>query len=150
MTYLWTSIQVAIAAIGGVLGWFLGGLDGFLYALIAFIAIDYITGVMCAILEKRLSSDIGFRGIFKKVLILVMVGVGSIIDEYIIGAGGTVRTMVIFFYISSEGVSLLENAAAIGLPIPDKLKGVLSQIRDKDNGYLLLHKQRGGMPCLQG
>lgn len=114
--------------IGGYLGWFLGGLDGFMYALIAFVAIDYITGIMVAILEKKLSSEIGFRGIFKKVLIFVLVGIGHIIDNNVIQTGSVIRTAVIFFYLSNEGISIIENSSKIGLPIPKKLKSVLEQI----------------------
>ena len=119
-------------AIGGYLGYFLGGLDGFLYALIAFVAIDYITGVMAAIVEHKLSSEIGFKGIFKKVLIFIFVAVGNIIDSKIVGEGGTIRTAVIFFYLSNEGISIVENATRIGLPVPEKLKNVLEQLQNKE------------------
>ena len=124
-----------IAAIGGGLGWFFGEMDGFFYALIAFVVIDYLTGVMCAIIDKTLSSNVGFKGIFRKVLIFVMVGIGHVIDTQLIGSGDALRTAVIFFYISNEGVSLLENAGHIGLPIPEKLKEVLAQLhnRTEDN-----------------
>ncbi len=122
--------QVAITIIGGWLGWFMGGVDGFLYALIVFVTIDYLTGVMAAIIEKKLSSEIGFRGIFKKVLIFCLVAVGHIIDSKIIGNGGVIRTAVIFFYLSNEGISILENAGRIGLPIPKKLRDVLEQLRE--------------------
>lgn len=137
MKEIWTWVQVAIAAIGGFFGWFLGGLDGFLYALIAFVVLDYLTGLMCAIVDKKLSSEIGFRGIFKKVLIFVMVGIGHIVDTQIIGDGSVLRTAIIFFYCSNEGVSLLENASRIGLPVPQKLKDILAQLHnkgDKHNG----------------
>lgn len=122
------TLQLAFTVIGGWLGWFLGGLDGFLYALIAFVVIDYITGIMCAIIEKKLSSEVGAKGIFKKVLIFTLVGIGHIIDSQIIGDGGVVRTAVIFFYLSNEGISILENSTKIGLPIPEKLKNVLEQL----------------------
>jgi toxin secretion/phage lysis holin len=95
MKAVWNWVQAAIAAIGGFLGWFLGGLDGFLYALIAFVVIDYLTGVMCAITDKKLSSEIGAKGIFKKVLIFVLVGVGHIVDSQVLGNGGAIRTAVI-------------------------------------------------------
>lgn len=124
-------LQVVFTAIGGYLGWFLGGFDGFLYALIAFVVLDYITGLMCAVVDKKLSSKVGFKGIFKKVLIFIMVGIGHIIDAQIIGTGSTLRTAVIFFYITNEGVSILENAGHIGLPIPQKLKSVLEQLHDQ-------------------
>lgn len=102
-----------------------------LYALLAFVVIDYITGIMCAVVDKKLSSEVGFKGIFKKVLIFALVGVGHILDTRIIGAGSVLRTAVIFFYLSNEGVSLLENAAYLGLPIPQKLKSVLEQLHDR-------------------
>lgn len=131
MKEIWTYIQMAFAAIGGWLGWFLGGFDGFLYALVTFVVIDYVTGLMCAILEKKLSSVIGARGIFKKVVIFTLVGVAHIIDSRIIGDGSAIRTAVIFFYLSNEGISIIENASKIGLPIPQKLKDILAQLNSK-------------------
>jgi toxin secretion/phage lysis holin len=131
MKEIWNWIQIVFAAIGGGIGWFLGGADGFLYALIAFVVIDYITGVMCAIVDKNLSSEVGFKGICKKVLIFILVGVGNIIDVQVLGEAGVLRTAVIFFYLSNEGVSLLENAGHLGLPIPAKLKAVLEQLHDR-------------------
>lgn len=133
MKTMWLSIQLGITAIGGWLGYFLGGFDGFLYALVAFVVLDYITGIMCAVLDKSLSSEIGFRGIFKKVLIFSLVGIGHIIDQSVIGDGSVIRTAVIFFYLSNEGVSVLENATYIGLPVPQKLKDVLEQLHDRDD-----------------
>ena len=131
MKEFWTTIQIAFAAIGGWLGWFLGGCDGLLYALIAFVVIDYITGVMCAIYDKNLSSSVGFKGICKKVLIFLMVGIGHILDTKVIGTGSVLRTAFIFFYISDEGISLIENAAHLGLPIPQKLRDVLEQLHNR-------------------
>ena len=131
MKEFWTTIQVIFAAIGGWLGWFLGGCDGLLIALLAFVAIDYVTGVMCAIVDKKLSSAVGFKGIFKKILIFALVGVGHIIDTMVIGTGSVLRTAVIFFYLSNEGISLIENAGHLGLPIPAKLKAVLEQLHDR-------------------
>ena len=131
MKEFWNVIQLVFAAIGGWLGWFLGGCDGLLYALIAFVVVDYVTGVMCAVVDKKLSSAVGFRGIFKKVLIFLLVGVANILDAQVIGTGCVLRTAVIFFYISTEGVSLLENAGHLGLPIPTKLKAVLEQLHDR-------------------
>ena len=134
MKQIWTAIQTAFTALGGFIGWFLGGADGFMYALIAFVVIDYITGVFCAIADKSLSSEVGFKGICRKVLIFVLVGIGNIIDVYVLADSSVLRTAVIFFYLSNEGVSLLENASRLGLPIPDKLKDVLSQLHDKGDG----------------
>ena len=136
MKQIWSGIQLAFTAVGGFLGWFLGGVDGFLYALIAFTVIDYITGVMCAVTDKNLSRSVGFKGICRKVLIFTLVGIGYIVDGYVLGLGGVLRTAVIFFYLSNEGVSILENSAHLGLPIPEKLKEVLEQLHErggKDN-----------------
>ena len=131
MTEFWNTIQLIFTAVGGWLGYFLGGCDGLLYALIAFVVIDYITGVMCAIIDRKLSSAVGFKGIFRKVLIFLLVGIANIIDVQVIGTGAVLRTAVIFFYISNEGVSLLENAGHLGLPIPEKIKTVLEQLHDR-------------------
>lgn len=132
MRSIWTGIQIAFSAIGGFIGWLLGGFDGFLYALIAFAVIDYITGVMCAISDKKLSSEVGFKGICRKVLVFVLVGIGNLVDVYVLGEAGVLRTAVIFFYLSNEGVSLLENSAHLGLPIPQKLKSVLEQLHNRN------------------
>ena len=132
MKEFWNTIQLIFTGIGGWLGYFLGGWDGLLYALIAFVVIDYLTGVMCAINDKTLSSEVGFKGICRKVLIFLLVGIAHILDVNVIGSGGVLRTAVIFFYISNEGVSLLENAAHLGLPVPEKLKAVLEQLHDRD------------------
>ena len=131
MKEFWNAIQLIFAAVGGWLGWFLGGCDGLLYALLAFVVIDYLTGIMCAVVDRKLSSAVGFKGIFKKVLIFALVGIGHILDAHVIGTGSVLRTAIIFFYISNEGVSLLENAAYLGLPIPQKLKSVLEQLHDR-------------------
>ena len=125
MKEFWNTIQLIFAGIGGWLGYFLGGCDGLLYALIAFVVIDYITGVMCAIANHTLSSEVGFKGICRKVLIF------NILDIHVIGSGSVLRTAVIFIYISNEGVSLLENAAHLGLPVPEKIKTVLEQLHDR-------------------
>ena len=131
MKEIWNWVQASLTALGGFLGWFLGGFDGFLYALVALMIADYITGVMCAIVDKKLSSEIGFRGIFKKVLIFVLVGIGHMIDINLIGDGSVLRTAIIFFYCSNEGVSMLENVGRLGLPIPEKLKDILAQLHNK-------------------
>ena len=131
MKILWTSNQLTFAAIGGFIGWFWGGCDGLIYALITFVVIDYITGVMCAIVSKNLSSEIGFKGLFRKVLIFMLVGIANVVDVQIIGVGSVLRTAVVFFYLSNEGISILENAAVLGLPIPQQLKTALRQLKKK-------------------
>ena len=127
----WNSIQFVFTVVGGWLGYFLGGYDGLLYALIVFMVMDYITGMMCAVSDKKLSSTVGFKGICRKVIILMLVGIANLLDVEVIGTGAVLRTAVIFFYLSNEGVSLLENAAHLGLPIPEKLKAVLAQLHNK-------------------
>ena len=127
------TMQYIFAAMGGSLGAVLGGFDGFLYALIVFVVVDYMTGVMVGILNKELSSQIGFRGIFKKVVIFSLVAVAHIIDTHVIQNGSVIRTTVIFFYLSNEGISILENAALIGLPIPKKIKDVLEQLKENED-----------------
>ena len=131
MKEFWNTIQLVFAAVGGWLGYFLGGCDGLLIALVIFVTCDYLTGIMCAISDKKLSSEVGFKGICRKVLIFTLVGIGNILDVYVLGGTGVLRTAVIFFYLSNEGVSLLENAAHLGLPIPEKLKEVLEQLHDR-------------------
>lgn len=133
MKEFWNTIQVIFTAIGGWLGYFLGGCDGLLYALLAFVVMDYITGVMCAVSDHRLSSSVGFKGICRKVLIFALVGIGHILDTQVIGDGNVIRTAVIFFYVSNEGVSLLENASHQGLPIPEKMKDILAQLHNRSN-----------------
>ena len=129
---IWAKIQIAITAIGGWLGYFVGGMDGMLIALIVLMSLDYISGVMCAIADRKLSSAIGFKGICKKVLILMLVGVANVVDVHVIGSGNALRGAVVCFYLSNEGLSLLENAAHIGLPVPDKLKDALSQLHNRN------------------
>ena len=129
---IWAKIQFAFTAIGGWLGFFVGGLDGMLIALIIFMALDYITGIMCAILDKKLSSRVGFKGAMKKAFILILVGVANVVDVHVVGTGSALRGAVICFYSSNESLSLVENAAYIGLPVPEKLKAVLSQLHRRD------------------
>ena len=131
MKEFWNMVQMVFAAVGGWLGYFLGGNDGLLIALVLFVAADYLTGVMCAVSDKVLSSNVGFKGICRKVLIFLLVGIANILDIHVIGTGSVLRTAVIFFYISNEGVSLLENAAHLGLPVPGKIKAVLEQLHDR-------------------
>jgi toxin secretion/phage lysis holin len=133
MKTLWNWISVALAAVGGFLGWFLGGLDGALYALFAFTVADYITGVFSAYIRKELSSEVGAKGIVKKVTIYIIVGIGHLADVHLLGGGNALRTALIFFYAANELVSLVENSAVIGLPIPQALKDTLTQLREKSN-----------------
>lgn len=132
MKEFWNTIQGIFAAIGGWLGYFLGGCDGLLIALIVIVVCDYITGVLCAINDRKLSSAVGFKGICRKVLIFILVGIGNVIDVQVLGTPGVLRTAIIFFYLSNEGLSLTENAAHLGLPVPEKLKAVLEQLHDRD------------------
>lgn len=133
MKEFWNGIQFVFTAIGGWLGYFLGGCDGLILALILFVVMDYLTGVMCAIADKKFSSEVGFKGICRKVIIFMLVGIANVIDVEVIKTGSVLRTAVIFFYLSNEGISLLENAGHLGLPIPEKLKLVLEQLHDKDD-----------------
>lgn len=124
-------LELAFAAVGGVVGWFLGGFDGFLYALIVFVVMDYLTGVLAAGVRKELSSEVGFKGIAKKVCIFVLVGIANIVDSQVIHDGAAIRTAVIFFYLANEGISILENSTVIGLPVPQKLREMLQQLTEE-------------------
>ena len=129
---IWAKIQVAITAVGGWIGWFLGGVDGMLIALIVLMALDYLSGVMCAIADKKLSSAVGFKGICKKVLILMLVGIANVIDVHVVGTGSALRGATVCFYLSNEGLSILENTVPLGLPVPEKLKDVLSPLHNRE------------------
>lgn len=131
MKEFWNTISPGFTAIGRGFIWFLGSYDSLLYALVAFVVVDYATSVMCAVADKKLSSEAGFKGIEKKALIFLLVGIANILDVQVIGTGSVLRTAVIFFYISQEGMSLLENVAYLGLPIPEKMKAVLELLHDK-------------------
>lgn len=131
MKEIWSWVQVVIASIGGFIGWFFGHGDGLLTALVVFVIADYVSGVLRAIVEKKLSSAIGSKGIAKKIAIFILVGIAHMLDVQIIGQGDVIRNAVIFFYVSNEGVSILENSVALGLPVPKKLSDVLLQIRNK-------------------
>lgn len=130
-----SKIQIIIdsiaGAVGAVLGFMYGEVTGLFWALIAFMALDYITGVVVAIIEKRLSSEVGFRGLAKKFLILVFVAVGHIADTYILGGTPAAMSAVMLFYMANEGISIIENAAALGLPVPKKLTNIMEQIKNK-------------------
>ena len=129
---IWTKVQIAITAIGGWLGYFMGGMDGMLIALIVLMSLDYISGIMCAVIDKKLSSAVGAKGIFKKVLILMLVGIANVIDVHVVGTGSALRGATVCFYLSNEGLSILENTVHLGLPVPEKLKEVLSQLHNRD------------------
>ena len=128
------TMQYVISGIGGFVGWFLGGVDRFLYALLVFVVVDYLTGLMAAYIQKKISSEVGFRGICRKVAIFCLVGIAHILDAQVIKTGSVLRTAIVFFYLSNEGISILENITVIGLPVPQKLRDVLEQIREKDGG----------------
>ncbi len=129
MNDLIEGIRIAIVTVGGFIGGMIGGFDGLIYSLITFVLIDYLTGVMAAIVDRQLSSEIGFKGIFKKVSIFMLVALGHIIDSKLLGTGTALRTAIILFYSSNEGISILENATRMGLPIPKKIKSVLEQLK---------------------
>ncbi len=130
---IWAKIQTAFTALGAWLGYFLGGMDGLLIALLVFVILDYLTGVMRAIADHELSSAIGFKGICRKVLIFALVGVGHVLDTHVVGTGSALRSAVICFYLSNEGISLLENASHLGLPVPEKLREILSQLHNRSD-----------------
>jgi toxin secretion/phage lysis holin len=132
-TNIWKCVQAALCVVGSWLGYFVGGFDGLIIVLIVMMVIDYITGVMCAIDDHKVSSKIGFNGIFRKVFIVMMVGMANLLDVEVICTGSMLRTAIIFFYISNEGISILENASHLGLPVPEKLKDVLEQLHDRSN-----------------
>ncbi|MGT2681449.1 phage holin family protein [Streptococcus porci] len=132
MKDIWSTIQLVFSAIGGTLGYVLGGMDGMLYTLLVFVTIDYLTGMLCAIADRKLSSEVGFQGIARKVIIFTLVGIAHLLDVQILGKVGVLRAMVIFFYVSNEGISIIENATHLGLPIPEKLKSILEQLKDKE------------------
>ena len=141
---VWAKVQMAVTAAGGWLGYFLGGMDGLLIALMVLVALDYLTGLMCAIADKKLSSEVGFRGLFRKVLIFALVGVAHIVDTHVVASGAAVRSAVICFYLSNEGLSVLENSAHLGLPIPERLKEILAQLHNRPDKDATGGDPRGG------
>ncbi len=124
--------QKFTAAFCAVCVFLIGQPDGLLYALIAFMILDYITGIAAAWLRCELSSSVGFAGIAKKVFILSLAAVGHILDTHVLGTGEVCRSAVIGFYLANEGISILENAGEIGLPLPKKLVAVLKQLKSKE------------------
>ena len=124
-----TIIKTTSGAIGAVIGFLYGEITGLFIAIIALMVLDYVTGILCGIAAKALSSETGFRGLVKKLMVLVIIAVGHLIDTYIIGTGSALMTAVILFFAANEGISILENAAKLGLPIPKKLRDILEQLR---------------------
>lgn len=127
-------IKIIFGSIVTAVSGFLGGMDGIMYALIAFISIDYITGVAVAIKQKKLSSEVGFWGLVRKVCIIALVGVAHFVDVYVMHTGDIFRTAIALYYIGNEGVSLLENMGNLGVPLSKKLKDVLEQLKNDNDG----------------
>lgn len=123
-------IKTTSGAVGAVIGFLYGEITGLFIAIIALMALDYVTGILCGIAAKALSSETGFRGLVKKLMVLVIIAVGHLIDTYIIGTGSALMTAVILFFAANEGISILENAAKLGLPVPKKLRDILEQLRE--------------------
>lgn len=132
MKTTWIIFRTAFTGLGGVLGWFLGGTDGFIYALTGFVIADYLTGVFAAIAEKQLSSAVGFKGIARKIAIFALVGLANLLDVYVLESGTVLRTATIFFYLANEGISLLENTARLGLLVPSQLRDTLAALTKHD------------------
>lgn len=126
-------VQIVTGSICAICGFVWGEINGLLLALIAFMVLDYITGLSVAVVKKELSSAVGFKGIFKKVIILILVGVGNILDVHVLGEGSICRSAVIGFYLANEGISILENAGKLGLPLPKKLLEILKQLKNKED-----------------
>lgn len=131
MTKITEIIKVIFASVGCALSWFLGELNGLLYALIAFMCVDYLTGIIVAFINKQLSSKIGIKGFFKKITILFIIGIANLFDVYVIKSVPILRTTIAFYYMANEGLSILENSAILGLPIPKKLREALKQLKKK-------------------
>ncbi len=131
MNKLQLFINSAAGIAGAVIGFLFGELTGLFFALVAFMALDYISGVIVAVTNKKLSSAVGFKGLAKKLLILVFTATAHIIDAYIIGEGSVLMSTVMLFYMANEGISIMENSALLGLPVPARLKEILHQLRAK-------------------
>ena len=121
-----------MAGICTILSFLFGDMEGLMVALIALIILDYISGVIAAAVEKRLSSEVGAKGIAKKIFMLLIVALANIVDINVIGDGHVLKTVTVVFYICNECISLIENAGRIGVPVPKKLLDVLEQLRDRD------------------
>lgn len=127
-------VRGAATALGLAGGFLFGKLTGLFWAVIALMAIDYVSGVILAIARKSLSSKTGFRGIAKKLCIIMLMAVAHVIDAQVIGTGAALMTAVQLFFIANEGISILENSAALGLPVPKKLREVLEQLKTDEEG----------------
>lgn len=125
-------LKQIMAAICTLISFLFGDMEGLMVALIALIILDYISGVIAAAVEKRLSSEAGAKGIAKKIFMLLIVALANIVDINVIGDGHVLKTVTVVFYICNECISLIENAGRIGVPVPKKLLDVLEQLRDKD------------------
>ena len=128
-----TTIKIMAGEFGAIIGLFLGDVDGLIIALVLFAVVDYVTGVLAGAIEHKLNSEVGFKGITKKVLLFLIVGIANVLDVYVIGSKAVTRTAVCLFYIANEGLSIIENSARIGLPIPQKLKVILEQLKEDNN-----------------
>ena len=132
MTKWQAAIDGTAAFFGALFGFFFGEAGGLLYVLTAFMVMDYITGLIAAGIAHRISSEIGFKGLAKKLLILAFVSMGHILDSFVLSGTPAVMSAVMLFYIANEGISIIENAAQLGMPIPKKLKMLLEQLKDSD------------------
>ena len=138
-----TIFETVCGLAGGLAGFLFGATDGLFYALIAFVILDYITGIISAVVQKNLSSRIGFGGIFKKSMVFVLVALANIVDEQVLGgSGGILRSAVAAFLLANEGLSVLENVSSAGIPVPEKLRAVLRQLKNEDE--TLKNKNKGG------
>lgn len=129
MEKIFNSISIFIGLFGGFLCNLLGGGDMLLKTIVIMVILDYATGIIKAIYEKKLSSEIGFRGILKKIMIFIVIATAWTVQN-LLGGAIALREIVIMFFIANESLSLLENAAVL-IPIPEKLKETLLQLRDK-------------------
>ena len=120
-------LKAGLTTVIGAIGWFVGGYDTMIITLLIFIVIDYLSGVMCVIINKRLSSEVGFKGIFKKIMIILLVGLTNLLGQAT-GVEG-LRYIIISFYLANEGISIIENASVMGLPVPEKVKDILEQLK---------------------
>lgn len=132
MKTIFDLLPKVFGVLGSVLGFLLGGLDGYLYTLLGLIVIDYLTGLALALARRQVSSEVGFVGMMKKMLVLMMVALGHLLDQNLLGGGATLRTAVIFFYAANEAISITENLGCLGFPIPAKLKQVLAQLSEEE------------------